>query len=301
MNAKQIKKTKKTRKVIKHLDDNIEIVKKVPAFFGLFGDLKTNAMAIEITGGRQQQNRTGFSRDKEKVRQWLEEETFEISSALCSLAAINKNNTLEKLVYCTPSWMDGQSHDDILIFSRTVLQEAEDNKDALVDHAVTGEKIATYKLLVEEFDGVIEAPEMAGDFRKAQSDALVALFKENDELHKKKMLPAARVFRKTDPEFYATYLLCLRTPDPRTVNSQAAGFIRNKVTGNVLRGATIRAEGTAYKTISDNKGKYRLKIPESGFYTLVIELEGYETLRITEAEISLGKILSLDIELKPLF
>jgi len=301
MNARQISKVKRNSKVVTLLENNIGIVEKVPVFYSYFGELKANVKAIEITGARQQQNLEGFTRDKIKVRKLLQDQVCEISSALCSFANANKNNTLHELVYCTPSSLDAMGYEDILFFSRTLLHEAEENNDALVANAIDEQALQSYKLLVEEYAGIISSPDMEGDSRQALGTLLVTLFKENDLLHKKKMLPAARVFRKTHPEFYTKYLLSLRSTNPRTINSQAAGFITNKVTGKILRGASVIAEGTSYHTLSNNKGKYRLKIPESGFYTLVIELEGYEPQRVTEVEISIGKVFTADVQLKPLF
>ena len=60
------------------------------------------------------------------------------------------------------------------------------------------------------------------------------------------------------------------------------GSVSNAATSNYLQGAVIRLEGTAFETVTERGGTYRLEVP-SGTYVLVATYTGLDTLRIPVA------------------
>jgi len=81
------------------------------------------------------------------------------------------------------------------------------------------------------------------------------------------------------------------------------GIVRGKVTdaetGEELIGATVLVEGTMTGASADLDGNYSIDMAPVGIQTLKVQYISYETQMITGVEVIEGKVLILDIKLKP--
>lgn len=297
MTIKQYLKLSKNHSVINYLNGFIEILKTIPMLYLFFEGLKLNVAAIESISGQQFVNLKGVSRNKGKVKRSLEAQSLIMSKVICAFAVATGNTLLHDKVYCTKSSLEKMLDEELLSFGRIVLKEAETYKQDMVDYALSDQVIKSYETLVNEYADVLTAPQRAQKNGKTLGSSLVTLFKENDIIHKKKMEPLASLLKDKYPEFYEGYLHCLEERDANTINSKAAGTIKDKATGKLLRSVQVRAEGTLFSVSSGKTGKFQLRIPDPGFYTLVFEMEGYQTVILKEVEIKLGQTISFDIEM----
>lgn len=70
------------------------------------------------------------------------------------------------------------------------------------------------------------------------------------------------------------------------------GIVFDGETGEYLPGVTVFAEGTTSGTITDLDGKFNLNVA-GGTYNLQISFISYETLQVTDVEVTSGKVTSL--------
>ncbi len=79
----------------------------------------------------------------------------------------------------------------------------------------------------------------------------------------------------------------------------AGGYLQGIVTGSnhPLSFATIRLDGTSHGTATKEDGSFRLKVPTTGTWTLVVSAIGYKT-HSQAFKINAGQVLNMDITLQ---
>ncbi|BAV06022.1 TonB-dependent receptor [Filimonas lacunae] len=84
---------------------------------------------------------------------------------------------------------------------------------------------------------------------------------------------------------------------------QTGGRITGKIVdfenSNPLAGASIRVEGTAWASTTDEQGKFELNNLPPGLYTLVLSYVGYANNRLAEVEVVAGRNTQIDGKLQP--
>ena len=105
----------------------------------------------------------------------------------------------------------------------------------------------------------------------------------------------------------AAVLLCLVFPDAPSLHAQSAttgalGGVVRDVASAAIAGASldlIDGSGTVRHTTTDRVGEFLLDALPPGVYHLNIAANGFRTLRVEGATVSLGRTLRVDPILKP--
>ncbi|PTQ99923.1 iron complex outermembrane receptor protein [Mucilaginibacter yixingensis] len=77
-------------------------------------------------------------------------------------------------------------------------------------------------------------------------------------------------------------ILALLLPYAASAQLSVSGKVTDNVTHYALPGATVSIKGKSIQTQTDQKGNYRLNLPEAGKYTFVITYIGYNTGEINQ-------------------
>lgn len=124
----------------------------------------------------------------------------------------------------------------------------------------------------------------------------------NEDIHDKGMsmfLTGQDIFRNNPdirPQFVFESVLSLVS------GAGSAGFkglITDSVTDLPIAGAKLGAIGTVKVTTSDPEGRYRLVLA-SGMYSILIEAEGYQPTTLTDREVKVGTVTTINIQLIPI-
>lgn len=90
-------------------------------------------------------------------------------------------------------------------------------------------------------------------------------------------------------------------PEGLDETQQAGSIIGNVVdfeNGNPLAGATVRAEGTDYATLTDAQGKFALKGMSPGEYAIILTYVGYATNRFAGLVVEGNKTTQIDCKMQ---
>jgi iron complex outermembrane recepter protein len=98
----------------------------------------------------------------------------------------------------------------------------------------------------------------------------------------------------------AALLLAFLSASPVAAQTGSTGAIRgrvyNPVTGQYVRDAEIRLEGTQLRTYSEEGGQFQLNNVPAGQATLVVEFTGYQTVTAA-VSVSPGQVTTRDVDL----
>ena len=271
------------------------VVSKVPAFARLADELKNNVSDLENAVIRLSENDEGITDGKRNIRLLLAEQTSVLAGALGSFAIDKNLFELQKKIATNKSLLRNAAAGKLLAFSRIVLQEMTAREADLVSYNITKEVITEYEALINELAANIASPQAASTTKKRLAGDLKALINANRLLQNKRMKPLARMFRKTDPDFFQEYMAATKIRTPNTRHSRLEGRITDAVTGLALAGVKITAENTSFSSVSDRNGEYRLLIPEKGDYRVSFEKAGYNTFTRENVNIVMGRATEQDI------
>jgi hypothetical protein len=129
----------------------------------------------------------------------------------------------------------------------------------------------------------------------ALTQQLKSLFKQGDAQLKSSMDKLMLNFKSTDKEFFDTYTSAREIMDAATSSTNITGTVTDSKTSKPVRGVSIAVDGKPYSAISNSKGKYILKIPVPGVYTIKFIKEGYQDKMEKGIEVAIGKSTTLNV------
>ena len=89
-------------------------------------------------------------------------------------------------------------------------------------------------------------------------------------------------------------LLVWSSPGTASTTGKVAGIVTNGETGQPLRGATIRVEGTQFATETDSDGEYYIINLPVGIHTLSVSMMGFETTIVKEVRVLMDLTTPVD-------
>lgn len=144
------------------------------------------------------------------------------------------------------------------------------------------------------------------EFLQAEEEATVGADNKvtaNNRLHTDLMvmlLDGQEIFKNEEPlykQFVFADLLYLASG---AGTAGVKGQITDAVTKASLENIKVTVQPSGKTTVSGIKGRYEINQLAAGIYTIIFEGEGYETKTITNWEVKVGTISTLDVELTPL-
>lgn len=258
-------------------DDNI--VKKTLVLIAAY------MKSIAVYQTKQDEDITGISKKKQKVKKNLAKMIFVISSIVRSWALDNKNYPVYNAIDDSMSDIARLGDLAILTYADIVKRLATDNADKLAVYGLDKEMQDNLDAAVDEFNNWKSKPREA---RKEKVDASKQLKSKLNELREvvyDNLKNAMEKYIVLDNDFYSAYELIIEIDDPGSNRYALIGLVTDEETklgvANVAV-TIIRSKSAADITdivkLTGDKGHYLVKELEPGKYTARFEKGGYDTL-----------------------
>jgi hypothetical protein len=297
MTSRQEAKLNMYNAVVTHCDSNAAIVASVPAFQTSVNSFKDVYNNILETAQLEAQVISGIAMDKTSLRKELAQQAADIAAAVYAFASAAVNNTLKEQVNFSVSDLLHQKDELLGSVCTNISNAANDNIAGLADYGITAGTLTDFNTLIGNYTLAVSAPRNAVAQRSSYSAGLKSLFKQGDDILKNQMDKIINQFKNTQPLFYDTYKNNRIIIDEGTSATQVDGVITQSGTETTLSAVSVQVVGQSYNTASNGSGKYKLKIPVPGAYSIQFSKSGFVSKTIDNVEITLGQSTSLDVQL----
>lgn len=300
MTSRQEAKLNMYNAVINYCDENTAITATIPAFATVLAAFIAETTALDTTAQLEAQVITGVAINKADLKQSLCTSAEVLAAALYAYATAEEDPILQEKAKYSYSDLFKLKDDELTLIVQNLHNDANTIVASLENYGVTAATLTSLQNLIEEYSDTVSAPRNAAAQRKAYGTQLKTLFKEVDDILKKQLDKLAVQFKTTQPEFYNTYKNNRKIINAPTSSTQVKGIVVDSVTSLPLYNAEVAVPDSEYVTTTGLDGKFTLKIPIPGIYTLLVTLEGYQTLEVPNVEISLGQTTNLELQMTPM-
>lgn len=228
----------------------------------------------------------GITQEKLVKEDNLVNSTFDMLSRIKSLAAKTKNKELYEKADHTISSLRNLSNDELYYRALNVYDMAIEYSEALKPFGVDEQMREDYGKEANAYINYTAAPRIAIENRANATKMLAELFPKQMVFINYTLNPNMVRFNKTNPEFYASYLLACSIVDGPTYKLAAMGTTIDEETKLALENVSITftlKEGTGAVTvvrtaISTALGNWRIKTLEEGAYMVSFSRPEYDTI-----------------------
>ncbi len=281
-------------------DANAATVATVAALATAHSNLKAKIAALSSTAEEQQMVTNGITPDKNFTRDTLRNNTVTIAGLLYAYATSVNDIILQARSKITYSDLKNLKDDELVERAQTIHDDAFANLAQLPPFGITAATLTAFQNLIDIYETKAPAPRAKQSEKVALTEQVKTLIKETDSLLKDTVDKLMLNFKTTDVEFYNTYIAAREVIDPASQPTQVAGSITRVSTDIPLNNVSISVAAQAYTAITGLDGKYSLKIPVPGLYTLNFSAASYQPLSIPNVLLKLGQTTTLNVELEPL-
>ena len=156
MNKKQLKNYRMFLATQNTLDKYTNIWSGNPKFTDTKKLLDIEIEGIEILGEDISRSTKGMTRDKNLIRNAMENKLIALAGALSAHAAITENETIKSILITSKGALENKKETDLATYSKTLINQAEKMKDILMsDYGVTASEIEDVKTITSEFQPLI--------------------------------------------------------------------------------------------------------------------------------------------------
>lgn len=188
-----------------HLDRNKSMWTSIPAMATTINDFELLLAEIEnyiqLTSG----NKKGIAQQKAAQQALVIAHAYELSSVLYAMAIKKNDAILAAKVDFTETDLLKKRDDNLVTTCRNILEFATEHLAELIAYEVTADELIVLKEEINRFAENLTTGRVSVSERKAANEKLKIVFLQVDALLKKQLDRIMVRYRKTEPDFYATY------------------------------------------------------------------------------------------------
>lgn len=282
---------------------------EIPGIEPYIPKFDSNTLKISELSGIQRTMNLGVTATKNEIRQKLCKTTAMICCSGLLLSEITRDAPFKQQINYSESALVSFSDIKLIDIAGNVNREATKKKTAMAKYGLSDLTLDVQNELISQFSGVVVNPQSIVDDRKAITQSIKNLFKENDEILN--LIDIGINFIKDKyPEVYTSYksarkititnkrILSLRALILDSVTLEGLKNVKVAITPNASQ-TWLTPEEVKKNTLekaTGEKGIFNVKTIAEGVYDLVITKVGYKmaTMSITIAE---GEMYDLKVSL----
>lgn len=265
-------------------------VKTVPKLPEIYSNLEKAISQIQAIGEEQKDVKTGFAKDKNRLREQLITIAADNSGKLAAIARFTKNETLMDKVRFTLSELKRMKDVELKDYAEIIYDNVESNLDKLAEYENSPESQKVFLETIKAYNAALSTPRTGIADKKKSTQKLVVLFTEADAIVEE-MDYAINAVRFKNTDFTNAYRTVRRLVDTGTGNLALKGIAWDNSTGLPLKGVRFifQPEGGTTLTAGGNgelvkktaeKGSFNIKNMPAGTYTVSISKPGYKTKEV---------------------
>jgi Carboxypeptidase regulatory-like domain len=220
---------------------------------------------------------TGITDDKEKVRTGLEERTFIIGSACCSLATATGNGDLYKRCHFTKSDLVHFRDAELLGVCTNLTNDVTANAVALVAYGITPAVMTDYASRIASFSNIMKLPTEAIGKRATATAKIAELLPEISDFLKTRLDNDMVSMMLSQPEFYGVYTNVRAIKNTGTSTLSLTTTVLNETTNEPISGANLEIVGEGINRVSGERGYNTVINLVSGSHKITVMHPKYET------------------------
>jgi len=252
--------------------------------------LASKLVLIEQNRDAQTIENSGVTADKQIKKELMLDKTLFIQNRLLSYANVTNNVELAASVSYSKTKMKSARDTDIIGICNVILSRANANATAIATYGVTAAMITELQAAITTYSGVMAKPITAKSQTKNATENLAKLFKEVDDILKKRMDLDIELFKVSKPDFYSQYKTARIIINTKGSATSVMGSAVTIETGEPIKGVTFtfapdnggltKMVATTATAIvvkkSAEKGSFRISNLPEGTYKVNVTKLGYK-------------------------
>lgn len=298
--------------VVKNLNEKYQTTWAGNAIYAATYNLwLTKLLLIEQNRDAQKMATSGVTQDKRNKRTLMVNKALFILNRLLSFGNVTNNTELLASIHYSPSTLKLARDTDIIGICNIILSRATANATAIAAYGITAAMLTELQTSISTYSAAMAKPISAKTLTKHATENLAILFKEADEILRKRMDLDIELFRISKPDFYSQYQT---SRNIISTNGMGLAVIGSAVTvqrGEPIKGVTFSftaqnkggvksASASSVATVvkkSAEKGSFRISSLPEGTYHVSIKKLGYIEQQ-TIVNVVKGETTTLKIEME---
>ncbi len=257
---------------------------------------------------KQSTNISGYTEEKKQRRQKMTDQTFVVGQLVSAFAIAKNMIALDGDVNYSITTLNRMSDDEVGEICNKVYLKAKEHLADLADYGITTAVLNELKELIDNYNSKTQLNKVTLEQKSEQTKIIAQLIKEGKALLTNSFDKLMLILRNTNPEAYNAYVAARNSMPKRhakksngEVTEEEAGIltglVSDKADGMPIAGATVKLNGTDYKTETDRDGEYLLDSLPAGTYTVEISILDYQTAKLTDQKVIAGDETIADFEM----
>lgn len=279
---------------------NNAIVNTVPALQTAVTNLKAQIVVLTQAAQNEAAIIVGITQNKATLKKTLAQTATSHAAALFAFANSQNDEVLKAKAKTSFSQLYGLKDEELTIITQNISAELTANQAGLVPYGITAALITAFNNLITQYNTAVPQPRNAASQKKVSGQQLKTIFKKIDDLLKLEMDKLVIQFKTTNINFFNGYKsnrVILNAPTQKT---KLSGLITSSANNQPLKDVVIQVLNTSYTDTTKPTGRYEIKIPVTGTYSVSFSKTGFAPITNNNVSITLGQNTVLNIALIPL-
>jgi Carboxypeptidase regulatory-like domain len=261
-----------------------------------------NAKRQQLIDAAEQESQVivGITQNKTNLKKSLCQTATSHAAVLFAFATAQNDEDLKAKAKMANSDLFKLKDDELTIKMQNLAANLTANQAGLAPYGITPAIITAFNTLLTNYSGAVPSPRNAASIRKAAAEQLKSLYKEVDSILKLQVDKIALQFKATNKPFHDEYKSNRVIVNAPTQNTKLSGSVKSTANNQNLSDVLVQVNNTAYTTTTNGGGKYMLKIPVPGTYSVTCTKTGYAPKTINNVIITLGQTTTLNTTLDSL-
>ena len=257
---------------------------------------------------KQSTNISGYTEEKKQRRQKMTDQTFVVGQLVSAFAIAKNMIALDGDVNYSITTLNRMSDDEVGEICNKVYLKAKEHLADLADYGITTAVLNELKELIDNYNSKTQLNKVTLEQKSEQTKIIAQLIKDGKALLTNSFDKLMLILRNTNPEAYNAYVAARNSMPKRhakksngeVIEEEAGiltGLVSDKADGMPIAGATVKLNGTDYKTETDSDGEYLFDSLPAGTYTVEISILDYQTAKLTDQKVIAGDETIADFEM----
>ena len=259
-----------------------------------FNSMVNDMDAIAVN---QSTKKTGVTEDKQFARDNLNLSIDEATGIIMEhFDGINFEVYGEVNIYT--SVVEKMADQRVITFGTRVYELLTEHQPALSVYGVDATYIDAFKAVLDIYSMVVAKPTLARNIKSAYTQLLKLKSQEIRKFLKRKLDKGMRVYRKTNPTLYLTYINARRIVNNGLRHKNfgiISGVVKDSESHLVLDDALVEVVGTTTKIVTNESGLFTIFDVPPGTYTLQVSIGGYAIKTIENVVVVKKETVELEV------
>jgi len=307
MTTTQVNKLNMYLAVRNFIIQNEAVANVIPKLTSVYAVLERTITQIQSIGEQQKDVKTGFAKDKKRLREALIAIASDNSRKLAAVAKFTRNETLMDKVRFTLTELRRMTDVALKDYAMILYEKVESNLDKLAEYENSPETQKAFMEVITAYNASLSTPRSGIAEKRQATQKLVVLFEEADTIIEEMDFAVGAVQSK-NPDFVNGYKTVRKLVDTSAGNLALKATAKDVSNGSPIKGVVFvfRIDGGSSAATGGNgeiskktaeKGSFNIKSMPSGTYRVQVSKPGYKEKEVT-VSVADGERSELVVELE---